>query len=593
MLEMRTPEERSQARSGNALLLGVKKRGAFAAMVFQSLARRGADAIDLRGSLSRGAMRRFLLCFSTGLLLTALVVPAHSAPIFGKKKSGKKPNTSNPLANLDSKQPDKELYDKAMNALKKGHYDVCRLDLQVLLNTYPDSEYQMRAKLAVGDSWFKEGGSAAYTQAESEYKDFITFFPNVPEAAEAQMRVADIYYMQMEKPDRDYTNVQRAEQEYRQMINQFPDSALIPRAQQHLRDVQEVLAQREYEIGAFYEAHENWSAAIARLQTVADTYPLFSHSDLNLIALGDSYAAAARAVQVSTYKIPAAVKERMIGIYDDQAAAAYTKVVTRYAMAPHVEDAKDRLIALGRPVPEPTQEQLAESQAEEESRVPVKLSQRAVLLFSKAPSTVAAAHVGQPTMTDPAATYAPQVNKANAEAYQIALTGKAPGEPAQLASPEIQNGTAPPRTDQPATTPPQLENVPSSDGSGVGAQIITPANNGAGAPPAAATPPAAPANGAAPAPASSVPPTAQPDNGGLKTVGPAPDATALPPADKPADAPSQVNDVRSTGPAQVTTGTTSATAAPHKKGDRGKFDSDTESSSKHKKKKGLDKLNPF
>ena len=189
-------------------------------------------------------MQLFFLRVSSALLLAALVMPVQGQiPIFGKKKSGKTPNTSNPLAGLDSKQPDKELYDKAMAALKKGHYDVCRLDLQTLLNTYPDSEYQMRAKLAIGDSWFKEGGSAALTQAETEYKDFITFFPNVPEAAEAQMRVADIYYMQMEKPDRDYTNVQRAEQEYRQMINQFPDSPLIPRAQQRLRDVQEVLAQ--------------------------------------------------------------------------------------------------------------------------------------------------------------------------------------------------------------------------------------------------------------------------------------------------------------------------------------------------------------
>src|SRR5271155_765617 len=269
-------------------------------------------------------MQRFLLRVSSALLLAAFVLsasgPAHSQ-IFGKKKSGKKPNTSNPLSGVDSKQPDKQLYDKAMLALKKGHYDVCRLDLQTLLNTYPDSEYQMRAKLAIGDSWFKEGGSAAYTQAESEYKDFITFFPNVPEAAEAQMRVADIYYMQMEKPDRDYTNVQRAEQEYRQMINQFPDSPLIPKAQQHLRDVQEVLAQREFEIGTFYAARENWSASIARLQTVADTYPLFSHSDLNLIALGDAFAAEARAVQNPALKMTPAAREELTQIYNDQAAA--------------------------------------------------------------------------------------------------------------------------------------------------------------------------------------------------------------------------------------------------------------------------------
>ena len=81
-----------------------------------------------------------------------------------------------------------------MIALKKGRFDVARLDLQTLLNTYPSSEYQMRAKLAVGDAWFKEGGTAALTQAESEYEDFITFFPNVPEAAEAKMKVEKIVF---------------------------------------------------------------------------------------------------------------------------------------------------------------------------------------------------------------------------------------------------------------------------------------------------------------------------------------------------------------------------------------------------------------
>jgi outer membrane protein assembly factor BamD len=532
-------------------------------------------------------MQRFLLRVSSALLLAALAVPVHAGPLFGKKKSGKKPNTSNPLSGLDSKQPDKELYDKAMAALKKGHYDVCRLDLQTLLNTYPDSEYQMRAKLGIGDSWFKEGGSAAYTQAETEYKDFITFFPNVPEAAEAQMRVADIYYMQMEKPDRDYTNVQRAEQEYRQMINQFPDSSLIPRAQQRLRDVQEVLAQREYEIGTFYAARENWSASIARLQTVADTYPLFSHSDLTLIALGDDYAAEARAVQLPTFHIPPAAKEKLVQIYQDQAAAAYSKVVTKYAMAPHVEDAKDRLIALGRPVPEPTKEELAESQAEEESRVPVKLTQRAVLLFSGRPSTVEAAHVGDPTMKDPAPTYATQVSKQTLAAYNVAMGKTQAAEPTPSAA--IENGTAPPRSDQPAPAP-RLENVPDSGGTGVGAEIVQPSSNGSGgteaAPPAAnpaATNP--PAGGAPPAAAAGTPATAVPDNGGLRPVGPA-NATALPAVDKPADAPTQVNDVKQ-APATVTTGTTSAAA------DKSKYDASKESSSKHKKKKGLDKLNPF
>src|SRR6202161_1828442 len=250
-------------------------------------------------------MQRFLFRLFTLCLLCALPAPAQFG-IFKPSKPATKPTPDDPLAGRASKQPDKELFDKALIAMKKGKFDVARLDLQTLLNTYPESEYQMRAKLLVGDSWFKEGGTAALTQAEAEYKDFITFFPNAPEAAEAQMKVADIYYQQMEKPDRDPENATRAELEYRNMINMFPDSTLVPRAKQKLRDVQEVLAERESEIGLYYGSRENYNAAIARLQTVNDTYPLFSRSDQVLLGIGDAYAGMAHGIMIQS-RVPGAI----------------------------------------------------------------------------------------------------------------------------------------------------------------------------------------------------------------------------------------------------------------------------------------------
>ena len=293
-------------------------------------------------------------------------------------------------------QPDKELFDKAMIQIKKGRFDVARLDLQTLLNTYPDSEYKMRAKLAVGDTWFKEGGSAALTQAEAEYKDFETFFPNAPEAAEAQMKVGDIYYSEMEKPDRDYTNALNAEKEYREMINDYPDSTLIPRAKQRLRDVQEVLAERETQIGLYYASRDSYAAAIARLQTVVDTYPLYSKSDLALLTIGDAYAGEARLVQTSS--LPGAVKERMRSFYLDKAAQAYDKVITRYPMAPRVEDARDRLVAMNLPIPEPTQAAVAESEAEEASRQRIQFTDTLWGIVKHGPTVVEAVHVGDPTL---------------------------------------------------------------------------------------------------------------------------------------------------------------------------------------------------
>src|SRR2546430_12307004 len=196
---------------------------------------------------------------------------------------------SNPLANVGSKQPDKVLFDRAMDAMKHNRFDVARLTLETMINTYPDSEYIARAKLAVADSWYAEGGSTSLSQAEIQYKDFITFFPNMPEAAEAQLKVANIHYRQMEKPDRDYTHARRAEDEYRQLILQFPDSKLVPQAEQRLREVQEVLAEREFRIGRFYFMRESWMASIARLKTVADSYPLYSNADEALYMIGSAY----------------------------------------------------------------------------------------------------------------------------------------------------------------------------------------------------------------------------------------------------------------------------------------------------------------
>ncbi|HET6220102.1 MAG TPA: outer membrane protein assembly factor BamD [Acidobacteriaceae bacterium] len=553
-------------------------------------------------------MQRFLFRLSTLCLLCALPACAQFG-IFKPSKPSTVPTPNDPLAGHASKQPDKELFDKALNAMKKGKFDVARLDLQTLLNTYPESEYQMRAKLLVGDSWFKEGGTAALTQAEGEYKDFITFFPNTPEAAEAQEKVADIYYMQMEKPDRDPKNAEQAEQEYRTMIQQFPDSTFVPRAKQRLREVQEVLAERQYQVGIFYASHENWAATIARLQTVTDSYPLYSHSDLALIGLGDAYAAEARYVQ-GLAKIDPKAKQELMKAYDDQAADAYSRVVTHYSMAAHVEDARERLIALNRPVPEPSKEELAESEAEEQSRTGITFKDRALLLVKRGPVTVNAARIGEPTLTDPPPVTAPDVHKRDSALFTAALSNQPlPSlKPAGAAPATAEaNGTGAAAPGSGSTL--QLENV--SGAPAIGASIVSTGEDAGQAPagqapasqaPAASGPtagapvgPAVTAEGAAAAAAAAGVPGAQ-NQGGLATVGPT-NTQPLPPVEKPADAPPQTNDVHTGTAAQVQTGTDAGAtnAKSKKKTPAPKFDSSEESSSssKHKKKKGLDKLNPF
>ena len=297
-----------------------------------------------------------------------------------------------------------------MDAMKHNKYDVARLSLQTLINTYPDSEYIARAKLAIGDSWYQEGGTAAMAQAESEYKDFITFFPNMPEAAEAQMKIANIHYKEMEKADRDPTHAKRAEDEYRQLILQFPDSQLVPQAKQRLLEVQEVLAEREYLIGHFYYVRESYPAAIARLKSVTETYPLYSGADQALFELGGAYEREVDLVRAS--KLPEVAKGVLLKQYTAAAAAAYGRILTRYPLEERAGDAKKRLEAMKQPIPQATPQAIAEDKAEIESRGSTGTIDKVMENFHKGPNVAEATKVGEPTLVDPKQASAPDLVRA-------------------------------------------------------------------------------------------------------------------------------------------------------------------------------------
>jgi outer membrane protein assembly factor BamD len=335
-------------------------------------------------------MRRNSSCVLLGLLLTLTVACTNKKSV-------------NPLANVGSKQPDKVLFDRAMDAMKHNRFDVSRMTLQTLINTYPDSEFIARAKLAVADSWYAEGGTTAMQQAEIEYKDFRTFFPNMPEAAEAQLKVANIHYQEMEKADRDFTHAMRAEEEYRSLIQEYPDSKLVPEAKQRLREVQEVLAQREFNIGRFYYLRLAYPAAIARLKTLVDRYPLYSGADEALYLLGQSYEGEIDVIRKNG-RMNEVNKGKMIEGLTKEASEAYGRIIKRYPAMDRALDAKARLEGLHQPVPRPTRAALELNKKEVASRQQAGIMSSMLGNFEKHPDVAKASRVGDPTMVDPAPT---------------------------------------------------------------------------------------------------------------------------------------------------------------------------------------------
>ena len=284
----------------------------------------------------------------------------------------------NPITK-DTQQPDKVLFDKAIHDIEHSRYEVGRLTLQTLINTYDTSEYLAKAKLAIADSWYREGGAHGLAQAEAEYKDFILFYPSMEESAEAQNRVCDIHYKQMEKADRDQMHVLRAQDECKQLIEQFPNSKFVPEAQQKLRDIQEVAASAEFKVGSFYHTKGSFPASANRLRALTEQFPLFSQSDDALWTMADDY-------------------HRMGDRFESQEADAYSKIVKDYPLSSHADAAKERLEAMNRPVPEADPAAVARMKYEQENRTKAGIPGRVFGVFSSRPDVRAAAKSGTPTM---------------------------------------------------------------------------------------------------------------------------------------------------------------------------------------------------
>jgi len=290
----------------------------------------------------------------------------------------------------NSAEPDKVLYERATNDIKHARYEVGRLALQTLINTYPDSDYLAKAKLGIADAYFKEGGTANLTQAIAGYKDFIVFFPFLQEAAYAQMQVAMTHYRQMDKADRDRAEAQAAEEEFQTFLQKYPDSPLIPEAQQHLRDVQEALADGDFRVGYYYYVKgtpSSYRASFSRLSDVVNRYPLYSKSDQALWMIGNM------------------IEKSTKGDQKQAAVPYYTRIVRDYPLSNLAPQAKERLAALHATIPQPDPQALAWMEKERAvDRGHVGLVHRATGILHNGPDVRSAARNGTPTMTPPSET---------------------------------------------------------------------------------------------------------------------------------------------------------------------------------------------
>ena len=236
---------------------------------------------------------------------------------------------------------DRELFIRATREVRKKNFDVGRLLFQTIVTTYPDSPYLPMSKLAVADSFYLEGSTAALIQAIAAYQDWLTYFPTHPLADRVILKIAEAEMRQVGLPDRDATHAKRAEIKLKALLQNYPTSILKEEAGKRLSEVQNNLGTHNMLIANYYytqsvgQGKGGLKGAQSRYREILDKYPNFGNMDEVLFKLANTY---------------------MVEEETDQAARYFQTIVRDYPNSEFANESKKQLELIGAKIPEPSPE---------------------------------------------------------------------------------------------------------------------------------------------------------------------------------------------------------------------------------------------
>lgn len=183
---------------------------------------------------------------------------------------------------------DRFLFERGEAAMADRKWSDAREYYRNIVDNYPQSPHRPDAKLALGDSYLKQGGTENLLLAANEFREFQTFYPTHPRADYAQMQLARSYTGQMLAPERDQSATREAVREIEIFLQRYPNSALMPEARAIERDARDRLSQAGYGVGYFYFRAEWYPGAIDRFREVLTNDPAFTRRDAVYYHLAES-----------------------------------------------------------------------------------------------------------------------------------------------------------------------------------------------------------------------------------------------------------------------------------------------------------------
>jgi outer membrane protein assembly factor BamD len=182
--------------------------------------------------------------------------------------------------------PKEEAYARGEELIAKKKWELGRQYLRFVAENYANDPIGRQAALKLADSYFDEGTTLGYLEAQARYKDFRNRYPSSPRADYALFRLAQCADKEAEKPDREQTNTRLAASSYRELIVGYPDSPYLTESRVRLQRIRNLLAEHEYLVGRYYYRRKGWTAARGRFETILAAYPDYGSLDRVLYEVG-------------------------------------------------------------------------------------------------------------------------------------------------------------------------------------------------------------------------------------------------------------------------------------------------------------------
>ena len=226
---------------------------------------------------------------------------ARSGPIFalmgGLLAAAACGHSAPDIATLTSNS-DQVIWDAGQKAMSKKDWDAARQHFKRIVDAFPQSQYAPSARIALGDAYVQEGGTAGDILAVGAYREFLTLYPSHPQSDYAQFQVAESYFRQKSGPDRDQTQTLHALEEYERLLELYPDSKYVENARGRIQELRQQLARAEYMAGWFYQRTRQYCrAAVARYEGILKDFPDFADLDLVLLHMAECLRAQGRTAE--------------------------------------------------------------------------------------------------------------------------------------------------------------------------------------------------------------------------------------------------------------------------------------------------------